>query len=45
MPIFRRYDQEIKDLGAKTGVTSNYRSDHRGALYGGRGGRDKKLII
>ena len=43
MPIFYRRDQEIKDLGLKTGVTSNYRSDHKGALYGGRGGRDQEI--
>ena len=45
MPIFYQSDRQIAKLQAKTTVTSNYRADHRGALFGGRGGRDREIAF
>ena len=43
MAILSGYDAEIKALGSTSGVTSHYRSDHRVAFMGGRGGRDEEI--
>ena len=43
MAILSRYDAEITALGSTSGATSHYRSDHRVAILGGRGGKDEEI--
>ena len=45
MALLYQYDQEIAKYQAKTTATSNYRSDQKAALFGGRGGRDREIAF
>ena len=43
MSIFYKRQGEIETLSVKSGITSNYRSDHRSTVYGNRGGKYDEL--
>ena len=45
MATLSRYDAEIAGLGNRSGIISHYRSDHRVAFLGGRGGKDEEIAF
>ena len=43
MALLYQSERELVRFQTKTTATSNYRSDQKSALFGGRGGRDEEI--